>query len=114
MFFAVVPYVVFRRRGYDHTRLGRPPPGRGGVAYAVIHTFESWAVYSSPSAGLLTVVFLFLQYLGPGLIKSVPTQRTGNAGVPVGPPRHRPARHAGHRDHAGQPPTCAEAARRLP
>jgi hypothetical protein len=83
VFFAVVPYVVFRRRGYDHTRLGRPPPGRGGVAYAVIHTFESWAVYSSPSAGLITVVFLFLQYLGPGLIKSVLTQRTGNAGVHV-------------------------------
>jgi hypothetical protein len=55
----------------------------GGVAYAVIHLFESWAVFSSVSAGLLTVIFLFLQYFGPGLIKSVLTLRTGNAWVHV-------------------------------
>ncbi len=161
VFFALVPYLVFRRRGYDNTRLNLHSADRrrdaalilvillvesaaelgtvsgeifelgaadllvglplaftvnflgtvlpimifiyaillprfarltgspattavlGGVAYAVIHTFESWAVYSSLSAGLLTVIFLFLQYLGPGLIKSVLTQRTGNAWVHV-------------------------------
>jgi hypothetical protein len=53
----------------------------GGVAYAVIHAFESWAVYETFAAGTLTVIFLFLQYFGPGLIKSVLTIRTGNAWV---------------------------------
>jgi len=55
----------------------------GGVAYAAIHAFESWAAYDSLSAGLLTVIFLFFQYFGPGLIKSVLTLRTGNAWVHV-------------------------------
>lgn len=55
----------------------------GGVTYAAIHAFESWAVYTSITAGALSVVVLFLQYLGPGIIKSVLTQRTGNAWVHV-------------------------------
>ncbi|GII94638.1 hypothetical protein Ssi02_48690 [Sinosporangium siamense] len=55
----------------------------GGVAYAVIHIFESWAVYDTLPAGILTVIFLFLQYMGPGLIKSVLTLRTGNAWIHV-------------------------------
>jgi hypothetical protein len=53
----------------------------GGVAYAVIHAFESWAVYDTVTAGTLTAIFLFLQYFGPGLITSVLTIRTGNAWV---------------------------------
>lgn len=55
----------------------------GGVAYAVIHLFESWAVYDTLAAGTLSVIFLFFQYFGPGLIKSVLTVRTGNAWVHV-------------------------------
>lgn len=55
----------------------------GGVAYAVIHLFESWAVYDTVAAGTLTLIFLFFQYFGPGLIKSVLTVRTGNAWVHV-------------------------------
>ncbi|WP_433796299.1 hypothetical protein [Actinoplanes sp. CA-252034] len=55
----------------------------GGVAYAVIHVFESWAVYDTADAALLSVILLFLQYLGPGIIKAVLTQRTGNAWVHV-------------------------------
>ncbi|BEL04050.1 hypothetical protein Q0Z83_022410 [Actinoplanes sichuanensis] len=55
----------------------------GGVAYAVIHVFESWAVYDTADAAVLTVILLFLQYLGPGIIKAVLTQRTGNAWVHV-------------------------------
>jgi hypothetical protein len=159
--FAVVPYVVFRRRGYTHTQLNLRSSDRrgdavlilvilliesaaelggvstaifglsarelligvplafavnflgtvlpimifiyaillprfarltgspattailGGVAYAVIHLFESWAVYSAADLALLSVVLLFLQYLGPGIIKAVLTQRTGNAWVHV-------------------------------
>jgi hypothetical protein len=161
VFFAVVPYLVFRRRGYGHARLNLRSADRrgdallivvilviesaaelagvssailelspaqlligvplaftvnffgavlpimifiyaillprfarltgsaatttilGGVAYAVIHIFESWAVYDSLGAGTLTVIFLFLQYMGPGMIKSVLTLRTGNAWVHV-------------------------------
>ncbi|HXV93523.1 MAG TPA: hypothetical protein VD813_09520 [Pseudonocardia sp.] len=55
----------------------------GGVAYAVIHLFESWAVFDTLAAGAVTVVLLFFQYFGPGLIKSVLTVRTGNAWVHV-------------------------------
>lgn len=55
----------------------------GGATYAVIHLFESWAVYSSVAAGTLSVILLFFQYFGPGLIKSVLTVRTGNAWVHV-------------------------------
>jgi hypothetical protein len=55
----------------------------GGVAYAVIHLFESWAVYNAADLALLSIILLFLQYLGPGIIKAVLTQRTGNAWVHV-------------------------------
>lgn len=55
----------------------------GGAAYALIHVTDSWVVYDGPAPGVLTVVFLFLQYFGPGLIKSVLTVRTGNAWVHV-------------------------------
>jgi hypothetical protein len=55
----------------------------GGAAYALIHLFESWAVWTSVGAGLTTVILLFFQYFGPGVIKSVLTVRTGNAWVHV-------------------------------
>jgi hypothetical protein len=55
----------------------------GGVAYAVIHLFESWAVYDAADTAALSVILVFLQYLGPGIIKAVLTQRTGNAWVHV-------------------------------
>lgn len=161
VFWAVVPYLVFRARGYDHTRLGLRSADRrrdavlvgvvlliesaaewgtvnsdifrlgagdllvgvplafavnllgtvlpvmvfiyaillprfarltgstaatvvlGGVAYTVVHAFEAWAVYGTATTGALTVIFLFLQYLGPGMVKSVLTLRTGNAWVHV-------------------------------
>src|ERR671911_1344983 len=53
----------------------------GGVAYAVIHFFDSWTVYDTPANGVLSVIFLMFQYFGPGMIKSVLTLRTGNAWV---------------------------------
>lgn len=55
----------------------------GGLAYAFIHVFDGWALYSDPRTAALTLVFLVLQYFGPGLIKSVLTQRTGNTWVHV-------------------------------
>ncbi len=39
--------------------------------------------YVGARAGFLSVVLLFVQYFGPGLVKSVLTLRTGNAWVHV-------------------------------
>lgn len=55
----------------------------GGVSYAVIHLLDGWTVYSDARAAALSVIFLFVQYLGPGLVKSVLTLRTGNVWVHV-------------------------------
>jgi hypothetical protein len=55
----------------------------GGLAYAVIHVFDGWALYTDLRTGVLTACFLVLQYFGPGLIKAVLTQRTGNTWVHV-------------------------------
>ncbi len=55
----------------------------GGVTYTLLHCFDGWQAFSTPSAVALSVIFLFLQYLGPGMIKTVLTLRTGNAWVHV-------------------------------
>jgi hypothetical protein len=55
----------------------------GGIAYAVIHFFESWTAYDSLTNGVLSVIFLMFQYFGPGVIKSFLTLGTGNAWVHV-------------------------------
>ena len=54
---------------------------RAGVAYTLAHFLDAWLVWSTASGVLLSVIFLFFQYFGPGLIKSVLTLRTGNAWV---------------------------------
>jgi hypothetical protein len=53
----------------------------GGLTYAAVHAGESWATYRSLSNALLSVIFLTLQYLGPGMVKSLITLRTANAWV---------------------------------
>ena len=55
----------------------------GGLTYAAVHVGDSWAVYNSFSNGLLSLLFVTLQYVGPGMVKSVLTLRTGNAWVHV-------------------------------
>jgi hypothetical protein len=55
----------------------------GGVTYTLLHCFDGWLAFDSPSAAALSVVFLFLQYFGPGMMKSFLTLRTGNAWVHV-------------------------------
>lgn len=55
----------------------------GAAAYALIHLFESWAVWDGLQLGAISLLMLFLQYMGPGLVKSVLTVRTGNAWVHV-------------------------------
>ncbi len=55
----------------------------GGVTYTLLHCFDGWLSVSSVSATVLSVIFLFFQYFGPGMIKTVLTLRTGNAWVHV-------------------------------
>jgi hypothetical protein len=53
----------------------------GALTYAGLHIFEYWTVYDSLTNGILSVIFVFLQFVFPGLIKSFLTLRTGNAWV---------------------------------
>lgn len=55
----------------------------GGVTYTLLHFFDAWTAYSSFHNGVLSVIFLFLLYFGPGMFKSVVTLRTANAWVHV-------------------------------
>jgi hypothetical protein len=55
----------------------------GGLTYTLMHLWDAWTVFSSPAAAVLSVVFLFFTYFGPGMMKTVLTLRTGNAWVHV-------------------------------
>lgn len=53
----------------------------GGLTYAFVHLFEYWAVYDTVPHSLLSIIFVVLQFIGPGMVKSFLTLRTGNAWV---------------------------------
>ena len=53
----------------------------GGLTYAAMHLVEGWSAFDSPQNVTLSLIFVLLQYFGPGMIKSVLTLRTGNAWV---------------------------------
>ena len=53
----------------------------GGLTYAALHTLDPWAVWAGPRDAALSLLFVFFQYFGPGMVKSVLTLRTGNAWV---------------------------------
>ena len=53
----------------------------GGLTYAAMHLVEGWSVFDNPRDTALSLLFVVLTYLGPGMIKSVITLRTGNAWV---------------------------------
>jgi hypothetical protein len=53
----------------------------GGLTYAAMHIVEGWSAFDSPQNVTLSLIFVLLQYFGPGMIKSVLTLRTGNAWV---------------------------------
>jgi hypothetical protein len=55
----------------------------GGITYTLLHCFDGWLAVDTTTATVLSVIFLFFQYLGPGMIKTVLTLRTGNAWVHV-------------------------------
>jgi hypothetical protein len=53
----------------------------GGLTYAAMHIVEGWSTFGSPTNATLSLIFVLLQYFGPGMFKSVLTLRTGNAWV---------------------------------
>ena len=53
----------------------------GGLTYAAMHLVEGWSVFNSPRNIALSLIFVLLQYFGPGMMKTVLTLRTGNAWV---------------------------------
>jgi len=53
----------------------------GGLTYAAMHIVEGWSSFDSPRDAILSLIFVLLQYVGPGMVKSVLTLRTGNAWV---------------------------------
>ena len=53
----------------------------GGVTYAAMHIVEGWSVFNTPRDIALSLIFVVLQYFGPGMMKTVITLRTGNAWV---------------------------------
>ncbi len=53
----------------------------GGLTYAAMHIVEGWSTFDSPRDIALSLLFVWFQYFGPGMIKSVLTLRTGNAWV---------------------------------
>ena len=53
----------------------------GGLTYAAMHIIEGWSAFGSPRDAALSLLFVLFSYLGPGMIKSVLTLRTGNAWV---------------------------------
>jgi hypothetical protein len=53
----------------------------GGITYAAMHIVEGWSAFDSPRDTTLSLIFVLLTYVGPGMMKSVLTLRTGNAWV---------------------------------
>jgi len=53
----------------------------GGLTYAAMHIVEGWSAFGSPRDAALSLLFVLFTYVGPGMMKSVLTLRTGNAWV---------------------------------
>jgi hypothetical protein len=53
----------------------------GAASYPLTHVFEYWTRYDSVTHGAISVIFVFLTFFPPGLVKSYLTMRTGNAWV---------------------------------
>ena len=53
----------------------------GGLTYAAMHVVEGWSAFDSARDVTLSLLFVPLQYFGPGMMKSMLTLRTGNAWV---------------------------------
>ena len=53
----------------------------GGLTYAVMHLVAGGSAFNSPRDTALSLIFVFLGYTGPEMVKSLITLRTGNAWV---------------------------------
>ncbi len=53
----------------------------GGATYALMHIVEGWSAFDTPRDTALSLMFVALTYVGPGMFKSFVTLRTGNAWV---------------------------------
>lgn len=53
----------------------------GGLTYAAFHLTEYWTSYATFEASIVSISFVILQFIGPGIVKSYLTIRTGNAWV---------------------------------
>jgi hypothetical protein len=51
----------------------------GGITYTLLHLWDAWTILTSPANSLLSIIFLFFTYFGPGMMKTVLTVRTANA-----------------------------------
>jgi hypothetical protein len=46
-----------------------------------MHLVEGWTMFTTPRDSALSLIFVFMTYIGPGMFKSFVTLRTGNAWV---------------------------------
>jgi hypothetical protein len=53
----------------------------GGATYALMHIVEGWSTFNGATNTALSLIFVALTYVGPGMFKSFVTLRTGNAWV---------------------------------
>jgi hypothetical protein len=53
----------------------------GGLTYAAFHVTEYWATFDTVELTVVSILLVFTQFTGPGMIKSILTLRTGNAWV---------------------------------
>ena len=42
----------------------------GGATYALMHIVEGWSLFDTPRDTALSLIFVMLTYLGPGMFKS--------------------------------------------
>jgi hypothetical protein len=77
----VLIYAILLPRYLKLTRSAISAVLLGGLTYAAMHIIEGWSAFDSPRNTALSLMFVLLQYFGPGMIKSVLTLRTGNAWV---------------------------------
>lgn len=77
----VLIYAILLPRYLKLTRSPTVTVLLGGLTYAAMHLVEGWSVFASPRDTTLSLLFVLLTYVGPGMIKSFITLRTGNAWV---------------------------------
>jgi hypothetical protein len=77
----VLIYAILVPRYLKLTGSGTATVLLGGVTYAAMHIVEGWSVFNTPRDIALSLIFVVLQYFGPGMMKTVITLRTGNAWV---------------------------------